>query len=267
MKADLWVWNEKDEQPPSPSLAAWRAAGIDTIYLKCGDGTYVWDQFARELPALHALGFKVWAWQYVYGAGNETGPAIAAMDAGADGFIIDAEGEWERSASVSPSAYVAAIRAVSNKPIYLSSFGQPHLHGGMRWSIWDTIIDGYIPQVFPDAWGLTIADAITRMYQSHSGLSLIQPIYPAAYLYPQANPVVNGADVAEFLGQAQAGGYERVSFWRDGIMGQDCVDALSAFLALPPAPPTPAPGAALEERVARIESYLGATFKGWPPPA
>jgi hypothetical protein len=257
----LWIWNEADERPPSPPLEAWRAAGVSRVYLKCGDGSSVWGQFAGEIAMLHGLGFEVYGWQYVYGSGHgdESGPGIKALQDGADGLVLDVEGEWEASPAPASEArtLVGKLRAASSRPILMTSFGQPNYHARLAWPTWSQLVDGFLPEVFPEEWNSTIAGSLDLMYRSHQNVGVTKPLYPVAYLYPADNPVVKPEDVTEFLGQAEAGGYEHVSFWRDGIMDQACVDAIAAYLG------TGGWGETVEDRLLRIEAFLGETFKSW----
>ena len=84
---------ERDHRPAA------RSYGISTLMIKSGDGTgtLVAVQPALVVATLHAAGLKVCAWQYVYGNHPvaEADVGAAAVKAGADCLLIDAESEYE----------------------------------------------------------------------------------------------------------------------------------------------------------------------------
>jgi hypothetical protein len=255
----IWVWEAG--QIGTPTLADWAAAGVARVYVKAGDGVTPWTaQLAALLPQIKALGMETYGWSYVRGEAGEEGPAIAALKAGVDGWVIDAEREVEDGGNAwTPAQYCAALRAVADKPILMSSFGQPKAHPKMGWSAWGAAVDGFCPQIFPflAGWPGSNADTITLMYQQYSSYTN-KPLYPVGELWrDEVMPVVVGNDVFDFLANCQAGGYDHASLFRAGIMGQDVADAVRTF-----AGPV-APVASLEQRVANIEAFLGSTFKGW----
>src|ERR1017187_3463902 len=93
-----------------------KSLGMQWITVKCGDGTGIWTQFSTDLiTRAHAAGLKIFGWAYAYGTSpsGEANVALNALSLGADGFIIDAESEYETLANNSAVAaqYCQAIRA------------------------------------------------------------------------------------------------------------------------------------------------------------
>jgi hypothetical protein len=94
----MWIWYVSKAQGGNPARIAARAKsrGIDTVFIKSGDGTDNWSQFTPGLvAALRQRGLHVCAWQYVYGSdpAGEARVGAAAADDGADCLVIDAEAE------------------------------------------------------------------------------------------------------------------------------------------------------------------------------
>ena len=84
------------------SLIQWETNhGMQWITVKCGDGGSIWSQFDANLVATaHKAGLKIFGWGYAYGndVQGEINVALNALNLGADGFIIDAEIEYETTA-------------------------------------------------------------------------------------------------------------------------------------------------------------------------
>lgn len=254
MIVSLWIWEA--QQITTPTLTDWAAAGISRIYLKAAESAQLWQQFGVLLPVVKSLGMECWGWQYAYGDAGEEQPAIAALGMGADGWVIDAEAEYEAGGNAwTPQSYAADVRRASDKPVLLSSFGEPLAHPGMGWTQWDQAVDGYAPQLFPfyAGWPGTNAATITLAYNQHRTFTQ-KPLYPTGELWRDPNsPVVVASDVLDFLANCQAGGYDEASLYRAGLMDQACSDAVARIIG----PPTPPPGPLdLEGRVAKIEAFL-----------
>jgi len=85
----MWIWElaRSDGGSLSNLIADARRYGINTLFIKSGDGTSIWSQFNSSLvSALHAHGLRVCAWQYVYGNHpiTEAYVGAAAVKAGAN---------------------------------------------------------------------------------------------------------------------------------------------------------------------------------------
>src|SRR3954451_14372950 len=83
----MWIWYVSKAQGGDPARIAARARsrGVDTVFIKAGDGTDSWSQFTLGLvSALKRGGLHVCAWQYVYGS-DPAGEARVGAAAAADG--------------------------------------------------------------------------------------------------------------------------------------------------------------------------------------
>ena len=110
-----WIWyvswctNQMGGNVPTvtdiPSMMSyWKNQGLDYIVVKAGTGSTNFNgggtspQFNQELvDEAHKVGLKIFAYTRSYGSDvpGEIAMANACYALGADGFVIDAEAEWE----------------------------------------------------------------------------------------------------------------------------------------------------------------------------
>lgn len=137
----MWIWElPKVEGGNLDAIAARaQAAGIGTVFVKAADGTTSWSQFSNALISdLHTRGLKVCAWQFAYGTdpAGEAQAAVAAIQKGADCFVIDAETKYEGRYAAA-AQYMAALRAGAGPtyPIGLTSFPYVDYHPKLPYSV------------------------------------------------------------------------------------------------------------------------------------
>lgn len=253
MTVGMFVWEELVSQDAS-ILQPFADAGVSRVYVKAADGVVggKWfSQLSNNLTALKAMFQEVYGWHYIYGQGLESSIALSVSALDIDGWVIDAESEFEKANS-NPSVYgVPVMKAFGLRPVLLTSFAYAAEHSGIGYKSWDTIIDGFMPQLFPlySGWP-NIPGSITLAYQQYTGLGLTKPIYPLGELFLEApltpTQMVADNDVTSFLGNANVGGYEHAALWRAGIVSPT---PIKNFIK-----PTP-PGPTLEQRVAKLEQW------------
>jgi hypothetical protein len=137
----MWIWYVSQSSGGSLSsiISTSHRYGISTLMIKAGDGTGAWSQFNSELvSALHGSGIKVCAWQYVYG-NNPIGEAevgAAAVHAGADCLLIDAEAEYEGK-YVQAQQYIKKLRQLigPSLPVALAGFPYVDYHPSFPYSV------------------------------------------------------------------------------------------------------------------------------------
>jgi hypothetical protein len=170
----MWIWYV--DQSQGGSLAAIvetaKAHGIGTVYVKAGDGTTRWDQFDGALvEELHRGGVKVCAWQFVYGNKPEAEARIgaAAVEAGADCLVIDAEAQYEGKYAAA-DLYLTHLRASIGPGFPLSLAGFPYVdyHPAFPYS------------VFLGPGGATVNQP--QMYWKAIGTS-VRTVFEHTYLY------------------------------------------------------------------------------------
>ncbi len=214
--------------------------GMQWITVKCGDGGSVWTQFSSALVTdCHNAGLKVFGWGYAYGnnVAGEINVAINALNLGADGFIIDAEYEYETNAFNHDSAikYCQAIKAAyPNRLLAYAPSPNWNVHTGFPYREFGMYCDVMMPQ---DYWGyrditpqamVTLMDTQFVAWQatlSGSGTNAIKPIVPVAEADVTTIP---GTDESSFVYYLRTdstpttpNGYHGVSFW-------DCQEHTSA---------------------------------------
>jgi hypothetical protein len=191
----MWIWYVKASSGGKPGKIAKRArrSGIETIYVKAGDGSTPWNQFSSSLVArLHAGGRKVCAWQFVYGRSPSTEARIgaAAVAKGADCLVIDAEGGYEGRYS-SADVYMTALRSAigAEFPVAISSFPYVHYHPGFPYSVFMRPGDGAqynLPQLYWKSIGTTLTTGFSTTYR-HNNL-YERPIQPVGQTYLNPAP-------------------------------------------------------------------------------
>jgi hypothetical protein len=137
----MWIWYlERSNGGSVPAIVAQaKRAGIGTVYIKAGDGASVWSQFNRGLVrALHRGGLDVCAWQFVYGDSPvaEARVAAAAVEKGADCFVIDAEGDYEGKYAAA-DLYIRTLRGAIGEtfPLSLAAFPYVDYHPSFPYSV------------------------------------------------------------------------------------------------------------------------------------
>jgi hypothetical protein len=137
----MWIWElaHSDGGNLSSLIADARRYGISTLFIKSGDGSSTWSQFNASLVStLHAHGLRVCAWQYVYGnhPAAEANVGAAAVKAGANCLVIDAESEYQGK-YVAAQSYMTRLRALigRNYPVSLAGFPYVDFHPGFPYSV------------------------------------------------------------------------------------------------------------------------------------
>ena len=135
----IWVLQRSDGGNLSTLIADAHRFGVNTLFIKSGDGTDTWPQFNPQLVAtLHANGLRVCAWQFVYGNHpiTEAYVGATAVKQGADCLVIDAEGQYEGK-YVAAQSYITRLRKLigSKFPVSLAGFPYVDFHPGFPYSV------------------------------------------------------------------------------------------------------------------------------------
>jgi hypothetical protein len=170
----MWIWYVDQSQGGSlPAIIETaKAHGIGTVYVKAGDGATPWSQFNSALvEELHRGGLKVCAWQFVYGNKPvvEARIGAAAVAAGADCLVIDAEAQYEGKYAAA-DLYLTHLRAAIGGGFPLSLAGFPYVdyHPAFPYS------------VFLGPGGATVNQP--QMYWKAIGTS-VRTVFEHTYLY------------------------------------------------------------------------------------
>ncbi len=221
-----------------------KSLGMKWITVKCGDGGGIWSQFNSDLiTRAHAAGLKIFGWAYAYGnnaahygsgssqsanINGEINVALNALALGADGFIIDAEIEYETNATRAADATLYASTIKSSYPTrFLAHAPFPYInsHPGFPYIQFGIQCDAVMPQDYWGAIGISPQTMVVNMNSkwitwqnslTGSNTNAIKPIVPIGQSYSP----VTGAEITAFLyaletnsPKATIAGYNGVSFW------------------------------------------------------
>ncbi len=240
-----------------PSLMDFeKSQGINYIIVKAGTGSTNFNgtgsspQFnANLVNQAHAAGLKIFGYTRSYGSDvqGEINLASYCYNLGADGFVIDAEAEWESNRSwIGTNGPAKAIQMgsgiknlwptkfLAHAPMPIISF-----HSSFPYKEFGFYCDAVMPQIYHYSFDKTSSEAIdwtdTEWNNFHNSLTgtwtnAIKPIVPVAQVYgplapPQASTIPD-KDVTEFcdylladVRSASPGGYKGVNFWRADLHG------------------------------------------------
>jgi hypothetical protein len=235
----MWIWQLPRSEAGNLDAIAARAAaaGMQTIYVKSADAANVWTQFTPQLvQELHARGLRVCAWQFVYGTDptGEAAAGVAAVTAGADCLIIDAEGKYE-GRYASAQTYITTLRAAigPDYPVGLTSFPYVDYHPRFPYSVFlgPGGAQANLPQVYWKEIGGSV-DAVSARTVAHNRIYRA-PMAPIGQAYSAPPP----ADLARFRAIWAGYGVAGLSWWS----WQSASATTWATLTQPPLPPLALP--------------------------
>ncbi|HVM47015.1 MAG TPA: immunoglobulin domain-containing protein [Candidatus Acidoferrum sp.] len=227
-----------------PSLMIYlKNQGVRYIIVKAGTGTQLFSssgfspQFTSNLvSSAHAAGLWIFGYNrsYATNTAGEVGIANYVFQQGADGFVWDAESEWESGALGSQGSALAIAQCSqvrSNWPskfLAHSPFAFISVHSTFPYKEFGYYCDAAFPQVYWVEFGMTPTAAEQRMsseWQSwQNGLSgqwvnSKKPIAADGQGY-NGSGTVTASQITEFVtalktdaNPATAGGYKGVNYW------------------------------------------------------
>jgi hypothetical protein len=211
----MWIWYVNQSNRGSISSIANRAkaSGIETLFIKAGDGRKAWSQFNKGLVnKLKARGLHVCGWQYVYGRWPATEAKVGAYakKQGAECFVIDAEAEVEGKYAAA-STYTRKLRAGVGQsfPVGLAGFPYVDYHPGYPFSVFlgPGGAQFNVPQMYWRAIGVSVDEIYAHTYL-YGGL-YGRPIAPLGQTY--SSPP--SSQITRFRALADAYGAPGVSWW------------------------------------------------------
>jgi hypothetical protein len=238
-----WVWqiaSARTSADASTNLALFqylKNKGMKWVTVKAGDGTSIWSQFTTQLVNdAHSAGLKIFGWSYQYGAdpAGEANVAKAALAKGADGFIIDAEGEYERLANNAAAAttFCQSVKAAyPNHFLAHAPFPVVSYHAAFPYYTFGKYCDAVMPQDYWDAIGVTPArmnqwrndewNTLYNTFRNTGKADAVKPIIPIAQGWNvSATNTLSGQEILDFVSimkntanPPSPGGYKGVSFW------------------------------------------------------
>ncbi len=214
-----------------------KSQGMNFIVIKHGEGSTNFPsagspQFtASVVNAAHTAGLKIFGYTRSYGVNinGEIQVATNALNLGADGYIIDAEVEWEglSGAATKATNLLQGIKNVfPNRFLAHSPFMYVSLHSSFPYKQFGLFCDAVMPQDYWHEFGISstacVADMDTEWNNFHASLTgswtnAIKPIAPIG----QAWNGVTGTEINNFYNAvktsadpATPGGYKSISWWR-----------------------------------------------------
>jgi peptidoglycan hydrolase-like protein with peptidoglycan-binding domain len=214
--AGMWIWQlgRSSGGDPLAIAAQARAGGIGTVFVKSADGASDYaGQFTPALvQALKAQGLHVCAWQFVYGTNpdGEAAQGIAAVQAGADCLVVDAETNYEGKYAQA-QRYMQLLRSGigPDYAVGLTSFPYVHYHSSLPYSVFlgPGGAQFNLPQMYWKAIGTSV-DAVFANTYTHNRI-YGRPILPLGQTYK--DPAA--AELTRFRQFAAAYGATGISWW------------------------------------------------------
>lgn len=279
-------------------MAYYKSVGMQYIIVKAGTGSTNFNgggsspQFNSNLVYhAHAAGLLIFAYTRSYDddVPGEINMAASCFALGADGWVIDAEAEWESGASQAgtngptrATQYGQGLRALfPNKFIAHAPFPIISFHSSFPYKEFGLFCDTVMPQAYwrsiydddPNAVSIMVArmDAEYRNWQnSLTGIytNAIKPLAPIAQAWsPSATVITTGADIDEFFDRlrtnanpASVTGYKGISFWRADLKTTDMWGAINTnILGDAPGPPN----LTMQPQSRPVQLGSDVTFTAW----
>lgn len=233
-------------------MAFQKNQGMQYLIIKAGDGAVKFPtdsnpQFTIDVVnAGHAAGLKIFGYVRSFGSDIPGEIAIAdyAFNLGADGFVIDAEGEWEPlpNRQALATTLCGGIRTNwPNKFLAHSPFAYINVHNAFPYKEFGYYCDAAMPQAYWVEFGETPTASVNRMNTNwnnfHNGLTgiytnSIKPVVPVGQGW-SGSGTVTAAQITEFISAlkttvspASAGGYKGVNYFRTELHPADVMIAV-----------------------------------------
>jgi hypothetical protein len=228
-----------------PSLMSfYKATGFDYVIVKAGTGSVDFNggffspQFDSNLVwQAHAAGLRIFGYTRSLGADvpGEIRLASRVYALGGDGFVIDAESEWEADSPwIGTNGPAFAIQLCSGiKTLWPTKFlahaPMPiiSIHPTFPYKEFGLYCDAVMPQAYWHEFRKSPADTVDWMssvwvkFQDSLQGNDTNAIKPLAPIGQADDPAISGAQIREFFDRlktgphsATAGGYHGCSFWR-----------------------------------------------------
>jgi len=240
----IWIWHlsEAENGNVSKIIEKVKSAGLTWVTVKCGDGNLFWkgeDECTSDvITQFHNSGIKVFGWQYVYGDDpiGEASVANKILDLGVDGFIIDAEGEYEGKPD-NATIYLENIRAEHPYSfIAYTPFPIIDYHTDFPYLEFGKYCDAVMPQAYWKEIGVTPEYMVEWMeeqwdkwhtiWEAGGYGDSIKPIIPLGQGWD-----VSGSEITRFCNLIYDHGYGGISLWRYGTMTEENWEAYAECFA------------------------------------
>ena len=211
----MWIWYLSHSSHGRLGAIAKKARGhgLNTVFIKSGDGTTYWSQFSPSVVSgLHARGLNVCAWQFIYGRkpGKEAAVGAAAVANGADCLVLDVEGQYEGKYPQA-SYYMSSLRSRigSDYPVGLASFPYVDYHPALPYSVFlgPGGAQYNVPQLYWKDIGTTVDQGYIHTWVWNRIYG--RPIAPLGQVYNKPK----AGQIRRFRALALSHGFDGVSWW------------------------------------------------------
>jgi len=238
----MWIWKlwETENGDVAKIIQKLNSANVNWVTIKLGDGDSFWttpNLTPERINQFHDAGIKVLGWQYVYGDDpvGEANVANQILDTGVDGFIINAEGEYEGRQD-NAITYLENIRIEHpDSSIAYSTFARVDSHEEFPYKEFGRYCDFAMPQTYWKDRPTTPTNEVAEMHSQWSDLyeswegteysSSIKPIIPMGQSYSDLHGYCSGSEIIEFCDALYDYGYKKASIWRYDTMTDETRDA------------------------------------------
>jgi hypothetical protein len=226
----LWVTQLAPTQSGDEVVAEAVAGGMRTVYVKAAEGATAELQFSPALVGeMRAAGATVCAWTFAYGSepASEAAAAVAAVRAGAQCLVVDAEEQYD-SLYGAAQQFVKALRAQLGAafPIGLASEAEVAEHPKFPYSVFlgPGAFDAVLPQIYWRDFGVSVQAAYAAALPGNSIYG--RAILPVGQLYGSPS----AAELVSFRALARDYGIPGVSFFDLASSTPEELTALAAPL-------------------------------------
>lgn len=227
----LWIWEVTQTLGGDVQAIAnlGKTLGLTGFLIKAHDGAAIWPQFASVCAMLQKEGFAVLAWGYGYGEDPEAeaNAAHAAIQAGAQAYVIDAEDGYEGK----PEAAVTFGTALRSKnpstALGYAPFAFPSEHPTFPYQQFSAFCQICLPQLYWADFSLSVTVALARSYQELAPFGL--PIVPVG----QAFGTASSEQIRLFGKLAKERNASAICFWDAQSANSRQLRAISSIQAYP----------------------------------
>jgi hypothetical protein len=194
-------------------------AGFDNVAIKIADGVdgypYEYDNIARLVSELKAVGIEPWGWQYIYldePIDEAKRAAARVKETGCIGFIIDAESQCKNKPTQALEYCETLRELLPNTPIGLASYRYPSYHPELPWNEFRSICDFDMPQVYWQG-AHNPGYQLTKSYEEFRRFTRQLPYVPIGAAYTEFDWQATPEDVKEFIYTCGSLALPSFSFW------------------------------------------------------
>lgn len=232
--------------------------GMKWLIVKCANSGTWMSQFNADLVTrCHNSGLQIIGYQRCYGTNvtNEINMGKQCIAMGADGYMIDAEAEYEGKASLATQMMSGLRAAYPTAFIGYTTFPYIDYHTSFPYVQFASKCDVSMPQCYWTAIGVSpttmVADLNSQWskwyntWRGNGNSAAVKPIVPIGQSYSgtpgsEMTTFVNG--LKNTTNPPESSGYQGVSFWSCQHRNADEWSALGAITIGGGAPPPPPPG-------------------------